>query len=124
MNDARQKRLQAAGYKVGTVSEFLDLSADEEAYVNIKAALAMRVRSQRRSSAITQTELAKRTGSSQSRIAKLEAGDPSVSIDLLVRVLITLGASEQTITSTLTDATPSAPTRKTVTKRGSGHGRR
>lgn len=118
MNAARQKRLQAAGYKVGTVSEFLDLSADEEAYVNVKAALAMRVRSQRRSSAITQTELAKRTGSSQSRIAKLEAGDPSVSIDLLVRVLITLGASEQTITSTLTDVTPSAQARPTAAKHG------
>ena len=34
-------------------------------------------------------------GSSQSRIAKIESGDPSVSLDLIIRALLTSGATRQ-----------------------------
>ena len=39
----------------------------------------------------------KRLGSSQSRVAKMEAADPSVSLDLLVRGLLATGASPRDI---------------------------
>jgi transcriptional regulator with XRE-family HTH domain len=46
---------------------------------------------------MTQAQLAERLGSSQSRIAKIEAADPSVSIDLMLRSLLRLGASKRDI---------------------------
>src|SRR5581483_4278956 len=42
---------------------------------------------------LSQAVVAKRLGSSQSRVAKMEAGDPSVSLDLLLRALLALGAT-------------------------------
>jgi predicted transcriptional regulator len=39
--------------------------------------------------ALSQTELAKRMKSSQSRIAKIEAAEPNVSIELMMRALLT-----------------------------------
>lgn len=101
MNVAHRKRLEAAGFRVGTVAEFLNLTPYEERYVNIKATLAMEVFSRRKERQLTQTELAQQAGTSQSRIAKLEAGDPSVSFDLLIRVLIVLDTPEKVITATL-----------------------
>lgn len=51
----------------------------------------------RKKRGITQIDLARRIGSSQSRVAKIEAGDPSVSIDLLVHTIYSLGATQQKI---------------------------
>jgi transcriptional regulator with XRE-family HTH domain len=50
---------------------------------------------------LTQVALAKKIKSSQSRVAKMEAGDPSVSIDLLVRSLIALGETPTNLRKTL-----------------------
>ncbi|GJQ22143.1 MAG: hypothetical protein HBSIN02_24980 [Bacteroidia bacterium] len=97
MNKAKRKRLESKGWKVGTVQDFLKLSDEEAAYVEIKLTLAKNIQKRRRALRLTQTELAKRLKSSQSRIAKMEAGDPSVSVDLLVRSLIALGASKQSL---------------------------
>jgi hypothetical protein len=36
-------------------------------------------------------------GSSQSRVAKMEAGDPTVSVDLLIRTLLTLGVNRKQV---------------------------
>lgn len=44
---------------------------------------------------MTQTQLAKRLESSQSRVAKMEAGDRSVSLDLLVRSLLAVGMTRR-----------------------------
>ncbi|MCX6139657.1 MAG: helix-turn-helix domain-containing protein [Candidatus Kapabacteria bacterium] len=101
MNDVRKKRLESAGFRVGSVAEFLGLEQGEEKYVNIKASLVMEVFTRRKKCHLTQVDLARRAGTSQSRIAKLEAGDPSVSLDLLVRVLIVLDTPEKLITATL-----------------------
>ena len=86
-------RLEAAGWRVGTAREFLGLTQEEAAFVEMKLALAESVRRRRQARRLTQTQLAKRLGSSQSRVAKIEAADPSVSIDLLVRSLLAMGAS-------------------------------
>jgi DNA-binding XRE family transcriptional regulator len=91
MNAARKKRLQMGGWAVGTTRDFLNLSEDESAYIDIKLRLASKLSNRRRSIGITQVAMAKKIGSSQSRVAKMEAGDPSVTIDLLVRSLIAVG---------------------------------
>lgn len=95
MKPTKQKRLEAAGWRVGKASEFLGLSAAEAFLVEIKLALANAVRTRRTKLGFTQQELARRMRSSQSRVAKLEAGDRTVSIDLLVHALGQLGVTRQ-----------------------------
>jgi transcriptional regulator with XRE-family HTH domain len=46
---------------------------------------------------MTQSELATKIGSSQPRIAKAENGDPSVSLELLIRAMLATGATPQAI---------------------------
>src|SRR5262245_9865859 len=92
MSPKKRKRLEAVGWKVGTAQEFLGLSDVESALIEIRLALARGLRARRNSRHLTQSSLARRIASSQSRIAKMETGDPSVSIDLLVRALLVLGA--------------------------------
>jgi len=93
MREQKKRRLEAAGWKIGTASELLGLSADEEAYIEIRLRLAKGLKNRRLKRRVTQTELAQAIHSSQSRIAKMEAGDPTVSIDLLIRTLLALGVS-------------------------------
>ncbi len=97
MKTARRKKLEQAGWRVGTAAEFLELTPDEEIIVNMKVALAAEIKALRERQNVSQVELAKRIGSSQSRIAKAEAADGSVSLELLVRSLVSLGASQQEI---------------------------
>ena len=106
MREEKRRRLEARGWKVGTAREFLRLSAEEAAYIELKVRLAMGVREWRRRRDLTQADLAKRLQSSQSRIAKIEAGDPSVSLDLLVRSLLTLGASRRDLTRMMSARSP------------------
>jgi len=95
MRKAKQKRLEAAGWKIGSADEFLELSPEESAYIDMKLELAESLRKRRQSRKLTQVQFAKLVKSSQSRVAKMEAGDPSVSIDSLVRSLLALGASKR-----------------------------
>lgn len=93
MNSTTRKRIEAAGGRVTTVQDFLGLSDAEMAIIEMKIALAKLLREQRKSVELTQEQAAKLVGSSQSRVAKMEAGDPAVSLDLLVGSLLRLGAS-------------------------------
>ncbi len=93
MDTAKRRRLEKAGWRVGTAKEFLNLSAEEAAHVEVKLYLANELTRKRKALRLTQVAVAKKIKSSQSRVAKMEAGDPSVSIDLLVRSLIALGAT-------------------------------
>jgi len=97
MRKAKKERLEAAGWRVGSAEEFLGLSKEEAAFVEIKLALAESMRKRRQARRLTQTQLAKKIGSSQSRVAKMEAADPSVSIDLLVRSLLAMGVSRSDV---------------------------
>ncbi len=90
---ARWKRLREAGWREGSAADFLGLGHEEAAFVEIKLRLGDAVRQLRKASDLTQVQLAERLGSSQSRVAKIEAGDPSVSLDLLTRSMLALGAS-------------------------------
>ena len=93
MDKAKQKRLEAAGWKVGDAADFLELSAEEAELVQVKLALGDYLRQLRRQRRLTQAQVAERLGSSQSRVAKMEAADASVSLDLVVKSLFALGAS-------------------------------
>lgn len=95
MNKTKRKKLERKGWKVGTADEFLGLSPEESRLIGLKLALSQSLRELRVDSKLTQTELAHKLQSSQSRIAKMEAGDPSVSIDLLIRSLFSLGATRR-----------------------------
>ena len=105
MDKRKAKRLQSAGWKVGSVKEFLALSDGESAIIELKLELAGAVKEHRCRRAMTQQQLGKLLGSSQSRIAKMEAGDASVSIDLMVRSLLRMGASRKDVAACI--ATPS-----------------
>jgi ribosome-binding protein aMBF1 (putative translation factor) len=91
MDRARRKKLEAKGWKVGSAHEFLGLAPEESALIELKLQLAETVRNRRRALKVTQVTLAHRLQFSQSRVAKIEAGDPTVSLDLLVRSLLALG---------------------------------
>lgn len=93
MDAETRKRLQEAGWTVGDTRDFLDLSEAESTYVDMKLSLARGLREGREARGMTQVELAELIGSSQSRVAKMEAAEPSVSMDLLIRSLLKLGAS-------------------------------
>jgi DNA-binding XRE family transcriptional regulator len=95
MKQEKKKRLEAAGWKVGTASEFLGMTAEEAALIELKLDLAKAVKAERTRRQLTQEDLGTILGSSQSRVAKIEAGDPSVSLDLLIRSLLHLGATRQ-----------------------------
>ncbi|MGH8687501.1 MAG: helix-turn-helix domain-containing protein [Burkholderiales bacterium] len=90
-------RLRAAGWKAGTAAEFLGLSSAEAALVELKLALVAAVRATRQKRGLSQIDLAQRLRSSQSRVAKIEAGDASVSLDLIVRALFAAGASPKDV---------------------------
>ena len=93
MKTTVKKRLERAGWKVGTVSDFLGLSKEDEAFIELKVALAKALRRRREDRGLTQVDVAKLVGSSQPRVAHMEGGETSVSIDLLVRTLLALGSS-------------------------------
>jgi len=93
MKKSKREKLKAAGWAVGSVQEFLGLSDAEAALIEMKLALSRTLRDRRQRGGVSQVELAKRLRSSQSRVAKMGAGDPSVSMDLLVSSLLVLGAS-------------------------------
>lgn len=96
MNKTKRKRLAAKGWKIGTVAEFLKLSPEESDLVEIKLSLSRKLR-ERRTKKMTQAELARKIGSSQPRIAKAEAGDSSVSVELLIRAMLATGATPRDI---------------------------
>jgi DNA-binding XRE family transcriptional regulator len=95
MRKDKRARLERSGWKVGTVRDLLGLSKAEEALVELKLILSRGLRERRARRRLTQAQLARLLKSSQSRIAKMEAGDPSVSIDLLIRSLLAMGTTQR-----------------------------
>ena len=106
MRAETRKKLEAAGWQVGDAKEFLSLSDVESRLVDIKLALAEMLRIVREKNRLTQAKLAKRIRSSQSRIAKIEAGDASVSVDLLLKSLIAAGANSRELAKAVTTSRP------------------
>lgn len=101
MRTDKRRRLEKAGWTVGDAGDFLGLSVDERRFVEVKLALADGLRLRREQLGLTQLEAAKRVGSSQSRVAKMEAADRTVSTDLLLKALFRLGAKTSDVTRLL-----------------------
>ena len=79
------------GWVEGSVQEFLNLSDADMEYIETKLALSRRLRELRAKKHLTQTTLAAALKTSQSRVAKMEKGDPTVSLDLLIQALFRIG---------------------------------
>ena len=101
MDKNKQERLEAAGWTVAGPKEFLNLTDEDEAYIEVKMALAAAVKALRLGQELSQVEAAGRLRSSQSRVAKMEAADRSVSVDLLVRAFLKLGGTRATLLEAL-----------------------
>ena len=97
MKSSNREKLEKAGWKIGSTDEFLYLSPEESAFIEMKLALCDSVKSMRTKKRLSQTEFAKLISSSQSRVAKIEAGDPSVSFDLVMKSLLSLGATKKDV---------------------------
>ena len=93
MDKTKKARLTKKGWTFGSAETFLGLTPEESAYIEIKLSLARELKKARIKKGLSQTALASKLGSSQSRVAKMEAADASVSLDLLIKSLLTLGAS-------------------------------
>lgn len=97
MREEKKRRLEARGWRLGSAADLLRLTPEEAQFVELKVALSRWLRIVRKDQALTQSTLAKLLHSSQSRVAKMEAGDPAVSLDLLVRSLLALGATSNDV---------------------------
>lgn len=97
MKPSKRKKLERNGWRVGTASDFLGLSADESVYIEMKLALSETLKKEREKKNLSQVQLAKLIASSQSRVAKMEAADGSVSMDLLVKSLLALGVARKKV---------------------------
>jgi len=102
MKAAKRRKLEAKGWKIGSAADFLELSEEDAAYVELKLKLASCLKDTRTQHRLTQKQLAERINTSQSRVAKMETGDRSVSIDLLIRSLLALGVTNKRIGEIIT----------------------
>jgi predicted transcriptional regulator len=104
MRRSKKKLLEKKGWRIGRVQEFLALSDEEAAYVELRLRLADSLRNRRKKQHLSQAALARLIRSSQSRVAKMEGGDPSVSLDLLIRSLLALGASNRDLARSISSS--------------------
>ena len=102
--DKMDGRLDAAGWTTGTVPDFLKMSPEESLFLEMRLGLKRALRVYRHRSQLTQAEVPERAGSAQSRIAKLETGDPKATIDLLIRAVIAAGATPSEVAEVFTAA--------------------
>ncbi len=101
MNSSKRKKLEKAGWRFGSAADFLALTPAEAAYVDMKLALARKLSKERKAKHLTQKALATELKTSQPRVAMMEKGDPSVSLDLIVRALLALGVKPRKLTALL-----------------------
>ncbi|HYM41193.1 MAG TPA: hypothetical protein VET46_00370 [Steroidobacteraceae bacterium] len=95
IRESKRKKLAAKGWTIGSAKEFLELSSEEAAYIELRLKLPEGLKMRPHSRGVAQTQLAQTLHSSQSRVAKMEAGDPGVGLDLLVKSLLAFGASNR-----------------------------
>jgi DNA-binding XRE family transcriptional regulator len=93
MEAKQRKNLAKMGGRVATVQEFLGLSDAEVCLIDLRMQLTRELRERRTARKVTQAQLAKLLGTSQPRVAAMEAGDPPTSLEALLRALIVLGAT-------------------------------
>ncbi len=107
MDKKKLQRLEAAGWKFGNAEDFLELSPSEAALVELRLRLSDKLKRRRQAMKMSQAAFAKALRSSQSRVAKMEANDATVSLDLLIRSLVGSGVTLQELSEALSDNHPS-----------------
>ncbi|MEA5514010.1 helix-turn-helix transcriptional regulator [Nodularia sp. UHCC 0506] len=95
MDIAKRQRLEAVGWCVGNAADFLEFLPEEIAFMEMKLSLSRYLQELRLKNQLSQANLAKKINSSQSRVAKMEAGDPSVSLDLMVKTILAVGGTRE-----------------------------
>jgi DNA-binding transcriptional regulator YiaG len=93
--EEKKRRLEAGGWKMGNAEDFLGLSPAESEYIDVKLALSRAIKKIRSDRNLTQIQTAKILKTSQSRVVKMEKGDASVSADLLLRAVFSLGLTKE-----------------------------
>lgn len=101
MEKEKKERLERKGWKVGDIDEFLDLNEAELEIIEMKVALAKALVAKRKENKLSQVTLSKILGSSQSRLAKMEKADSSVSLELMIRAFFMLGATKKELLKTM-----------------------
>lgn len=108
MKQAKRRKLEAKGWKVGNATDFLGLSPEEEALIELKISLSRSLKELRQSKRMSQVGLAKLIKSSQSRVAKMETASASVSIDLIFKSMLALGASPKDLAKAISSKSKAA----------------
>jgi DNA-binding transcriptional regulator YiaG len=108
MKQTKRKKLEAKGWKVGTAADFLGLTPEEETFIEMKMSLSHSLKELRKRKRLSQDAFAKMIKSSQSRVAKMETGAASVSIDLLIKSLLALGASQKDLAKAISTRSKAA----------------
>lgn len=101
MKRAKREQLVKMGYKVADTQNFLGLSDEEIAVIDLKVSLIQKLREVRKAAGVTQRQLAKLMKSSQSRVAMLEGGSSDASLELLCKALFVLGVSSKELGKTI-----------------------
>jgi predicted XRE-type DNA-binding protein len=93
MNKAKREALEAAGFRVGDYGDFLGLTDAERELVELRVRLGREIRQRRERAKLTQKGLAVMLGTTQPRVAKIEAGTRGVTLDQMVRAYVTVGGT-------------------------------
>jgi DNA-binding XRE family transcriptional regulator len=118
MDEAKRKRLEAAGWTMGDYGDFLGLTEAERQHVELRIALCTGIRRLRAAKGMTQRALGKLIDSTQSRVAKVESGTVEVSLDLMFRAFFAVGGTLEDLVSPKPKppAEPEVPTAKPKTR--------
>jgi predicted transcriptional regulator len=101
MRESKRNKLRRLGYRVIDTQEFLGLSDEEMAVIDLKILLIEKLKAARSAKGITQHQLARMIGSSQPRVAMLEQGRSDVSLDLICRALFAIGVGRRELGKTI-----------------------
>lgn len=104
MDRAKKESLEKKGWKVGDIDEYLGLTPAEMVIVEMKAGLAEALAKKRKKSGLTQIEASAKAKTSQSRFAKAEHSDSSVSLELMIKLFFSLGADKKELFKVLRTA--------------------
>ena len=95
----KRERIKSMGGRVTSAGEWLDLSPEEIAVIDMKIRLGEQIKARRRKKRLSQESLAKLLKTSQGRVSKLEKGQAT--LDQLARSLLALGGSSKDVGQTI-----------------------
>ncbi|MGB5398666.1 MAG: helix-turn-helix domain-containing protein [Thermoanaerobaculia bacterium] len=91
----KRERIEKMGGRVTTVEEWLELSPEEVAIIDMKIQLGEELKALRRSKKLSQEKAAEILNTSQGRVSKMERGQAS--LDQLAWCLLVMGKSRKAL---------------------------